>query len=256
MSLRHSIVLRTLVRGGSLAALLAAAALTAGCAGSGTASPHESDPWEGLNRGVFSFNEGVDRWVLEPTAKGWDAVMPDVVEESLDRFFENLRGPVHMANNLLQAKMEGFCMSTLRFVTNSSIGLAGFFDPATPLGLVERPEDFGQTLGAHGTPGGPYLVLPLFGPSNPRDLVGSAADGLVGPGWFLPVAANVAMGTVRIVNTRAKYLEQVRESRETSVDYYVFIRNAYLDYRRNQIADGEDRHEARDEELYELDETR
>ncbi len=230
----------------------AVASLATACASAPVEQPY-SDPLEGLNRGVFRFNETIDRWAVEPIAKGWDFVVPDPVQRSLDRFYQNLGAPIDVANNFLQAKMENACMTALRFAVNSSVGLAGFFDPATSLGLERRDEDFGQTLAVYGVPNGPYLVLPLLGPSTPRDAVGTAADSPLGIyTLFVPTLATVGVQAVRLVNTRARLLDPIRQSREDSLDYYVFVRNAYVDYRRNQIVDGADSNDPADEGLYEI----
>jgi phospholipid-binding lipoprotein MlaA len=233
-------------------ALLAAAALFTACATPDSPADPYADPWEPMNRKVFAFNDGLDVWVLEPAARGWDYVMPDPVEASIHRFFDNLRFPVVFVNDFLQAKPEWAIMETFRFVVNSSIGVAGFFDPATPLGLIRREEDFGQTLAVYGVPSGPFLMLPLLGPSNPRDAGGIAADAAIpGPLYLIPFWATAASRTVNIVNQRSRFLEDVAEAKRSSVDYYAFVRNGYIDYRRNQISDGEPTSDRFRESLYE-----
>lgn len=236
--------------------LFAAASMLAGCASpDGPADPY-ADPWESMNRKVFAFNDTLDVHVLEPVAKGWDAVVPDSVQSAIHRFFENIRYPVVFVNDVLQAKPEWAIMETWRFVVNSSIGLAGFFDPATPLGLLRRDEDFGQTLAVYGVDSGPYLVLPLLGPSNPRDTGGMAVDAIVPPGGFvgiIPFWVNVGARSVNVVNQRARYLDDVEEAKRSSVDYYVFVRNGYIDYRHNQITDGQPSADRFRESLYDDD---
>jgi phospholipid-binding lipoprotein MlaA len=113
------------------------------------------DPLERMNRGIFSFNEGLDRWFLEPVATGWDFVMPDPVETAIQRFFRNLGFPVVFVNDLLQGKPIAALQDVGRFALNSTAGIAGFFDPATEVGLPSHDEDFGQTLGVWGVPSGP-----------------------------------------------------------------------------------------------------
>lgn len=223
------------------------------CASTPSGEDAYADPLEGMNRGVFRFNETIDRWALEPAAKGWDYVVPDPVQRALDRFYQNLGAPVDIVNNFLQAKMENACMVSLRFVINSSVGLAGFFDPSTSLGLVRHDEDFGQTLAVYGAPNGPFLILPLLGPSTPRDVVGIAADSpLAVYNFFVPALATAGVQAARLINTRARLLDPIRQSREDSLDYYVFVRNAYVDYRRNQVLDGVDTNDPADEGLYEI----
>jgi phospholipid-binding lipoprotein MlaA len=231
-----------------------AAALTAGISCAPIAGPRDpSDPWERMNRGTFRFNEGLDRWVVEPVAKGMDFVLPDPVERSLGRFFENSKIPIHFGNALLQFKPVSAVEDLARFVVNTSIGLAGFFDPASQIGLEAHQEDFGQTLGVWGVPAGPYLVLPVFGPSNPRDTVGLAADtfSTVYP-WFIPLYASFSIGVGQRLNWRSLALDQIAAEREAALDYYVAVRNAYLSYRENQVRDQKEA-ETDDEDLYYLD---
>jgi phospholipid-binding lipoprotein MlaA len=136
-----------------------------------------------------------------------------------------------------------------RFVVNTTVGLAGLFDPATGWGLVKKDEDFGQTLGWWGVGSGPYLMLPLFGPSSPRDAVGLAVDAPLRIGaWVAPWV----MMPVRLVNTRALRLEDIRQLRDASLDYYIAVRNAYIQLRRAQVANGELPTETQDEDLYEV----
>jgi len=238
-----------------LAALaVIAAALTAGISCAPIPGPrHPSDPWERMNRGTFRFNEGMDRWVVEPVAKGMDFVLPDPVERSIRRFFDNSKIPIHLLNGILQIKPVAFFEDLARFLLNSTIGFAGFFDPAIEAGLEAHHEDFGQTLGYWGVPPGPYLVLPIMGPSNPRDTVGWIADSasLVYP-WFVPIYVSPAIGVGERLNLRSLYLDTIAAERKAALDYYVFIRNAYLRYRENQIRDQEE-DEADDDDLYYID---
>ena len=233
---------------------LIAAALIAGvsCAHiDGDRDP--ADPWERMNRGTFRFNEGADRWVIEPVAKGIDFVIPDPAERSIRKFFNNSMIPVHFANALLQFKPVSAVEVLARFLVNTTIGFAGFFDPATHFGLVAHQEDFGQTLGYWGVPSGPYLVLPLLGPSNPRDTVGLLADSaaLVYP-WFVPLYVSSAIGVGRQLNLRSLALDSIAAERKAALDYYVAVRNAYLSYRENQVRDREEE-EADDDDLYYID---
>jgi len=190
------------------------------------------DPWMKLNRGIFWFNDGADVYVLEPVAKGWHYVMPDRVETSVSNFFSNVRFPVIFINNLLQGKVGPAVIDVGRFVVNTTIGVAGFFDPATSWGLPRHNEDFGQTLGYWGVPPGPYLVLPLLGPSNPRDTGGIPVDYVfsVTP-FFLSSFWWTGAGVVNIVNARAQIIDEVQQAKEASLDYYVFVRNAYYQRR-------------------------
>lgn len=212
------------------------------------------DPWEGMNRGIFSFNETLDRWILEPVATGWDFVMPDPVERAITRFFHNASFPVRFANDLLQWKPLAAAHDVGRFALNTTAGIGGLFDPASDVGLLDSDEDFGQTLGVWGVPPGPYLVLPLLGPSNPRDTGGLVVDSatLVYP-YFLPFYVNIASTAVGIVNRRSRLLETIREERAAAFDFYVAVRNAYVQRRENQIADRQPKSEESDDDLYNLD---
>ena len=217
--------------------------------------PDPSDPWERMNRGIFRFNEGADRWVVEPIAKGMDFVIPDPAEIAIRKFFENSLIPIHLVNALLQCKPVSAVEDLARFVVNTSIGIAGFFDPASHFGLEAHHEDFGQTLGYWGVPAGPYLVLPVLGPSNPRDTVGLIADSasLVYP-WFVPIYVSSAIGVTRQLNRRSLAIDAIAAERKAALDYYVAVRNAYTSYRENQIRDqGQDEDEADDDDLYYVD---
>jgi phospholipid-binding lipoprotein MlaA len=212
------------------------------------------DPWEGMNRGIFSFNEGLDRWFLEPVATGWDFVFPDPVENSLKRFFQNLGFPVVFLNDLLQAKPIAAAQDVGRFLVNTTVGVAGLFDPATHFGLPASDEDFGQTLGVWGVPPGPYLVLPLLGPSSPRDTGGLIVD-LATPfyPYYLPWFVNLATTSVNVVNRRSLLLETIREERAAAFDFYVAVRNAHVQRRANQVSDNEIDSEEGDDDLYDVE---
>ncbi len=234
-----------------LAALLAVLWVGAAAPSRADSEP-VSDPLERMNRGVFWFNDRLDRYFLEPVAKGWDWVMPDPVQRSLRKFYDNSRFPITFANNVLQLKANGAASELFRFLINTSVGLGGFFDPATALGLNAYREDFGQTLGYWGVPQGPYLVLPLLGPSNPRDGIGLAVDSAarVYP-WFLPFWINAAITAPDLVNRRALNIEMIDEEREAAFDWYIAVRNAYVQLRRNQVHDREEEpDEDSDDDLY------
>jgi len=215
--------------------------------------PDPTDPWERMNRGTFRFNEGADRWVVEPIAKGMDFIIPDPAERAIRKFFENSMIPVHFTNALLQFKPVAAIEDLTRFVVNTTIGIAGFFDPASHFGLEAHHEDFGQTLGYWGVPAGPYLVLPLLGPSSPRDTVGLLADSaaLVYP-YFVPLYVSASIGVGRQLNRRSLALDEIAAEREAALDYYVAVRNAFTSYRENLVRDREEG-EADDDDLYYLD---
>ena len=222
---------------------LALAAL--GCASS-------RDPWEGMNRGTFWFNERVDQAVVEPVAAGWDWLLPERVQTSVANFFDNLFLPIVFVNDLLQAKPVAATQDVGRFAVNTTVGLAGLFDPASRFGIPENDEDFGQTFGRWGCPPGPYLVLPLLGPASVRDAGGRALDGA--PNYFLPLAVSLGVRVVEAVNTRAALLEEIRQDREESLDFYVFLRNAYLENREHRVRDRVAPEDSAEEDLYYIDE--
>jgi phospholipid-binding lipoprotein MlaA len=212
------------------------------------------DPWQRMNRGVFWFNDRADRYVLEPVAKGWDFVVPEPVEESISNFFANVRFPVIFFNNLLQGKVQPAVIDVGRFMVNTTFGVAGFFDPATIWGLPRHNEDFGQTLGWWGVPPGPYLVLPLLGASNPRDTGGIPVDYVLSiTPLFLDSFWWTGAGVINIVNARAQIIDEVQQAKEASLDYYVFVRNAYYQRREALINDRqEESGHAPSNDLYDL----
>jgi phospholipid-binding lipoprotein MlaA len=214
-----------------------------------------NDPWEGFNRGVFQINEKIDIYFLRPVAVGWDFVMPDLVQTAIKNIFMNVRFPVIFVNDLLQAKPIEAGEDLGRFIVNTSVGIGGIWDPAKRIGLVGNDEDFGQTLGYWGVPPGPYLVLPLLGPSSPRDAFGLAGDAaLQSYSVFLAWYITTAITTTRVLNTRAEYLEEIDENRRTALDYYAFQRNAYVSYRENLVRDREEDTEAPTDDLYYFEE--
>jgi phospholipid-binding lipoprotein MlaA len=239
--------------------LLGVLGLLAVCAALGCASPANraaGDPLEPINRPIFWFNEQFDRWLLEPVATGYDFLAPDRVQKCVSNFFRNLRFPILFANNLLQGDVDQAYMEIGRFGVNSTVGLAGLFDPATELGLRARSEDFGQTLGVWGFGPGPYLVIPLLGPSNARDASGMAVDSFGAPGrYFLDAPIVLGARALQLVNLRARYLELIEENRVKAFDYYTFVRDAFLDLRAAQVRNGELKDTSEQEEdLYFLEE--
>lgn len=221
-----------------VAIALLAAALLSGCAGRKPPQP-DYDPWEGLNRKTFWVNDKLDVYALEPIARGWDYVMPDPVQRSISRFFYNLLFPVVFVNDLLQAKPRAAAEALARFQINTFFGGLGFFDLATDLGLPLQLEDTAQTFGVWGISPGPYLVLPFFGPSSPRDAVGLAGDVALGfYTYFVPIPfVTAGASAVNIVNERSRYLNEVANAKDASLDYYTFVRNAYVQRRWKLLND-------------------
>ena len=230
--------------------LVAATAALCCALGAGVATAESDDPWEGFNRGIFRFNEGADKYVVGPVARGWDFVVPDEVEFAIDRFFDNARFPIRFVNDLLQEKLVYAVEDFGRFVINSSIGLAGLFDPASKLGLMGHNEDFGQTLGHWGVPPGPYLVLPILGPSSPRHVLGRVADTAVAVyPYFAPIWVPMTATSTDLLNYRSVIDETLTAERASALDFYVFQRNAYTQLRENQVRDRKE-DASSDDDLY------
>jgi phospholipid-binding lipoprotein MlaA len=218
------------------AALAAAALLAAGCAHLPPDDP--ADPLEPVNRAVFAFNETADRYVLRPVAQGYDKVMPGFARTGVGNFFDNLFYPTVILNDLLQLKGQALAQDLCRFVLNTTFGLGGLIDVATPGGLPANDEDFGQTLGHWGVGEGWYLMLPLLGPSSNRDLIGRIADSATSPLFHLDEdAVSLGLGALDAVDTRARLLPADRLL-EQQLDRYVFIRTIYLQSRQSKVYDG------------------
>jgi phospholipid-binding lipoprotein MlaA len=211
------------------------ALLLGGCATNGD----PRDPLEPLNRGIYQFNDAVDRGIMKPVAKGYKAVLPQPVRTGVGNFFSNLDDVVVLLNDLLQFKFGQAASDFSRLVWNTSVGILGLIDVATPMDLPKHNEDFGQTLGRWGVGNGPYLVLPLLGPSNLRDTVGLVVDYRVDPVYQQDDMAdrNTAI-VLRAIHKRSVLLGAEDVVREGALDPYSFVRDAYLDRRRNLIYDG------------------
>lgn len=214
-------------------------ALTILCTGCATAR-NPDDPLEPLNRKVFQFNEAVDKAVTRPVAQGYRAVVPPPVRGGITNFFGNFRDVTTAVNNLLQLKVPRAASDLGRIAINSTLGILGFFDVASRLGLEKHDEDFGQTLGHWGVQPGPYLMLPLLGPSTARDTVGLIGDYFTDPEFYLfnsSPESYIVFG-VRVINLRANLLAVEGVLDQAGLDRYAFLRDAYLQRRRNQVYDG------------------
>lgn len=202
------------------------------------------DPFEHYNRFIFKLNNGVDKVLLKPIAKAYRWALPGFVRRGITNGFNNLQEPFTFVNALLQGK-GGVAMKSLgRFLINSTVGVAGLNDQASQWGVKRQEEDFGQTLGVWGIGDGPFLMLPFFGPSNPRDLVGFIAERFGSPANFvqsryLANAIDYSLSGVQIVDLRARALDSVDKLLETSSDPYIALRSAYIQQRRFQVHDGE-----------------
>ena len=200
-------------------------------------SKHKRDPYENWNRRVFAFNENLDRWLLKPIAQSYRMIMPEFVDRGVTNVFSNLGEVSSFTNSVLQLKLESAVVAAGRFTFNTVFGLAGVFDVATAWDLPERPEDFGQTLGYWGSGAGTYLMLPVLGPSNPRDFAGFGVDSFLLPSTRDAIESpysGYARG-VQIVDIRA---DLIPAEKLISGDRYVFVRNAYMQRRDFLISDG------------------
>ncbi len=214
--------------------------LASGCAStSGPGNPR--DPWEGFNRPVFQFNEKVDQIVLKPVAQGYVKVTPQFVRTGVNNFFGNIEDIATGVNNILQGKPAEGASDLGRVVVNSVVGIFGLFDVASPMGLDKHNEDFGQTLGKWGVPSGPYLVLPLMGPSTLRDAPARYVDSYMGYGasWLeYEWEIRTGLQVLDVVRIRSNLLQAERMLDEAAIDKYSFLRDAWLQRRRNQVYDG------------------
>lgn len=216
---------------------LAASLLLVGCASAPTANP--KDPWEPMNRSVASFNDKLDDNVLKPVATGYRNVVPDLIQTGVRNVFNNFADMWSTVNNLLQLKPLNTAESLGRVIVNTVFGIYGIFDVATYIKLERHPEDFGQTLGYWGVPSGPYLVLPLFGPSTLRDGASLPVDFAVSPTQYIDdIPTRNQVFALRLVSKRAELLKSGNMLEQASIDKYSFTRDAYLQYRRSQIYDG------------------
>ena len=210
------------------------------------------DPWEPVNRKIFGFNETVDDYLLRPVAKGYRWVMPDPLEIAVGNVFSNLRDIPITLNNLLQLKFNNALTSSMRVIVNSTLGLAGVADVASGIGLEKHDEDFGQTLGYYGVSSGPYVVLPFFGPSSTRDGPASIVDAVTDPvfvgSFFVAPFIGPIVGSARTADTRASLLKTEKTLDEAALDKYEFMREAYLQRRRNLVHDGKPPKEMEDED--------
>ena len=207
------------------------------------------DPWEAWNRKVYAFNDAIDTAVLKPIAQGYEAVVPELVRKGISNVLGNIRDVWSAANQLLQGKLQYGLEMGMRVATNTFIGLGGLLDPATEMGLVRRQEDFGQTLGKWGVHSGPYLVLPLLGPSSVRDTAGFLADRQTGPSSLPPTAGGrYSVTAVEVIDTRARLLPAGKLLDQVALDRYSFLRDAYLSQRRDAVYGGAPPMEAFDED--------
>ena len=222
---------------GALTAVLLATALVGGCASTGAGVSR--DPLEPMNRAIFAFNDQVDAVLVRPAARAYQTVVPEVLRIAIGSAVNNLFEPWTVINQLLQGKPVEAITGLARFAVNSTFGLAGVVDIATPIGLERHQEDLGQTLGRWGIPAGPYLVLPLLGPSSLRDTAGTAGGYRLDPVWHAAHDDRRAAFTFFFVlENRVRLLGAERVIEGAALDRYSFIRDSYLQRRRNLVFDG------------------
>ncbi len=227
-------------------AWVAVVALLTGCAsvppapaGASGQAAVPADPWEAWNRKVYSFNDAVDNAVVRPVATAYRDVVPQLVRTGVSNFLGNIGDVWSAANHLLQGKVGSGLEMGFRALTNTVMGLGGVLDPATEFGMQRRSEDFGQTLGVWGLGQGPYVMLPLLGPSTVRDTFGLLVDRQFSPS-SLPTtdAGTYAVTAVEVVSLRASLLDATRMLDQVALDRYSFLRDAYLQRRRDAQYDG------------------
>ncbi|MDP1680308.1 MAG: VacJ family lipoprotein [Burkholderiales bacterium] len=216
-------------------ALLGIVIALSGCATNGD----PRDPLEPLNRGIYQFNDTVDKAVMKPVAQGYKAVLPNPVRTGVGNFFSNIDDALIAVNNLLQFKFSQAASDVARLIANTTFGIGGLFDVATSFGLEKHNEDFGQTLGYWGIGDGPFLMLPLLGPSNVRDTVGLVAYYKLDPVLNLNhIPTRNTLGALRVIDRRARLLDAEKVLDEAALDPYTFLRDAYIQQRRSLIYDG------------------
>ncbi len=211
-----------------------------------TAPEDEYDPWEGFNRSMWGFNMFFDEWVVEPAAQGWDWMIPEGGQRSVEKFFHNWAFPRRLVGGLLQAEFLHVGEDLGRFLVNTTVGFLGFFDPASDWGMEPNDEDVGQSLGAWGFGQGAYLVLPIFGQFAGRDACVAPIDMVLAPVSFV-------LRPIEVVNWRALNLELINENKATAFDFYAFVRNAHLKHRRALVEDRDpDDDDDEDEDIYDI----
>lgn len=250
MSIEHRMprqVPLALIKPGWLLAALLVSLFASGCASVPPEYRDPRDPWQPYNRAMFKFNTDFDNAFIKPTARAYQKVMPEPVNRSVTNFFDNFADLTSAVNNLLQFKLLRTGSDIGRVLVNSTVGVLGFFDVATNMGIPSYKEDFGQTLGYWGFVDGPYFVIPIVGPSTVRDTFGFAGDIVIDPFYSLD-KDEIYWGFIglRVIDERAGRLAAGDIFGEAAIDRYSFVRDAYLqnratgDYPRDDVMDGKD----------------
>jgi phospholipid-binding lipoprotein MlaA len=237
LALQNSVSLTRRVA--ALACVMAGLMALGGCASGPTADPR--DPWEPMNRSVTKFNDAVDDAVIKPVAKGYTEVVPRLVRTGVTNFFDNIGDAWSAVNSLLQFKMQAAVDDTVRFGINSTFGIGGVFDVASDANIERHKEDFGQTLGRWGVPTGPYLVLPVLGPSTLRDTAALPVDFKGDLVHYVDNdALRYSLTGLRVIDKRAGLLRFGSLLEDAALDKYSFTRDVYLQVRRSKIYDGDE----------------
>ena len=204
-----------------------------------------NDPLEPTNRKIFALNQGLDRFLFKPLAQGY-ALLPDPVRDSIGGMVENVSAPVNLANDLLQGEFSRAGVTLKRFAINSTVGIGGMFDVASRMGMEgHHSEDFGQTLAVWGSPAGPYVVIPVFGPSSPRAITGKVADSFLDPWSYIFADEDAKIeywlirGGIEGIDERARVLNVLDDIEEGSLDFYATVRSLYRQRREAVIENGE-----------------
>ena len=217
--------------------LLAGMFTLSGCASFRTAAP--GDPIEPINRGIYSFNNTFDHYLLKPIAKGYDAVVPGLVKTGVSNVFQNVSDAQSLVSDALQLKGAKFGDDLGRVMLNTTFGIGGLFDLATPMGIERGNEDIGQTLGYWGIGAGPYLVIPFLGPSSLRDAVGRYGDSQVNPlSYVSSVPVRNSLTGLSVLDARVGLFPAENLLNQASLDKYTFLRSAYLQRRQSLVLDG------------------
>ncbi len=224
--------------------IAAVGVILAGCATQPQTADDVNDPFEGVNRAVFGFNELLDVWFLRPAATLYRAFLPPPIQDGIHNMLSNISTPIVLFNDLLQGEPDRAMNTMSRFAINSTVGVLGFGDPASEMGYKKHTEDFGQTMAVWGVGEGPYVVLPIFGPSNPRDAVGRVVDYFADPVniWANNVdrdSVPIARGILTAVDARAYYYDAIEDMKKNSLDPYSALRSFYRQRRSAEIMNSE-----------------
>lgn len=223
-----------------LALLLSAATVLASCTSAIDANGYSYDPWEPINRKIFAFNDTLDTALLKPAAIAYDTVTPDVVQTSVGNFFGNIEDMGAVVNSLLQLKFKQAARITARVINNTVYGIGGLFDVGTMWGNDKIKADFSSTLAHYGVESGPYIVLPIFGPSTVRDSIGSAVDTIVIDPMDYVNSSKIAWSkfTLKNINKRARLLDIEKTVAGTITDKYTLVRDSWLQHRWGELNQG------------------